>query len=65
MTSPGDPDREAIERALALFEIELGERGEAACIASLPALVDEIAAEAGGDPEQVTRALRERAGLHT
>jgi hypothetical protein len=64
MAEQGDPERAATQQALALFEIELQERGEAACIASLPALVDEIAADVGGDGEQVTRALRERAGLH-
>ena len=65
MTVPPDPDQAAVDRALALFEAELQERGEAACIASLPYLVEEIAAEAGGDPMRVERALRLRAGLHT
>jgi CBS domain-containing protein len=56
------------DRALALFEERLQAEGEGICIASLPMLADEIAADAaGGDAEleaEIAAELRRRAGLH-
>jgi CBS domain-containing protein len=56
------------DRALALFEERLQAEGEGICIASLPMLADEIAADAaGGDTAleaEIAAALRRRAGLH-
>ena len=51
------------------FEALLADQGEGVCLASLPLLVEEIAAEeAGGDAEleaAIVAQLRGRAGLHT
>jgi hypothetical protein len=63
-------DREMlIRRAEQRFEAELQAAGESICIASLPLIVDEVAAEvAGGDGEleaEIESRLRRRAGLHT
>jgi hypothetical protein len=55
--------RQAEER----FEEELDRAGESICISSLPLLVDEVAAAAGGDEEltsEIETRLRRRAGLH-
>ena len=51
------------------LEAQLALLGEAVCIASLPLLVEEIAAEEShGDPAleaDITKALRTRVGLHS
>ncbi len=51
------------------FEVTLADQGEGVCVASLPLLVEEIAAEEGGGDAELTAAivtqLRGRAGLHT
>ncbi len=51
-----------------LLEGYLAEYGETVCLASLPLVIDEIAAsEAGGDPateQALVATLRRRAGLH-
>jgi hypothetical protein len=60
------PDRDAaLTRARSRFEALLALHGEAICIASLPQMVEEIAAEeAGGDDElELVTQLRRRAGL--
>jgi hypothetical protein len=58
----------AHDRAMAVFEERLQEQGEGACISSLPLLADEIAADVAGDDQalrdDITAALRRRAGLH-
>jgi hypothetical protein len=63
-------DRDAlIRQAEQQFEDELRAAGESVCIASLPLMVDEVAAEAaGGDAElaaEIEVRLRRRAGLHS
>jgi hypothetical protein len=51
------------------FEDELERAGEAICIASLPLLVDEVAADAAGGDDglaaEIEVRLRRRAGLAT
>lgn len=51
------------------FEVVLADHGEGVCLASLPLLVEEIAAEQGAGDAELTAAivtqLRGRAGLHT
>ena len=58
----------AHDRAMELFEARLQEAGEGACISSLPLLAEEIAADVAGDDQRlrddITAALRRRAGLH-
>ena len=58
----------AIARAELRFESHLTAEGEAACVASLPLVAEEIAADqAGGDASlraEITARLRRRAGLH-
>ena len=57
-----------IRQAQERFEEELDRAGESICISSLPLLVDEVAAAAAGDDEelaaQIEARLRRRAGLH-
>jgi hypothetical protein len=57
-----------LERATRELDARLAELGESACIASLPLLADEIAADAaGGDPAlaaAIAATLRARAGLN-
>lgn len=54
-------------RARSRFEVILGQQGESICIASLPLMVEEIAAdEAGGDANlelELVVQLRRRVGL--
>ena len=62
-------DRESrIRQAEAQFDEELERAGESICISSLPLLVDEVAAAAAGEDEQlaseIEARLRRRAGLH-
>lgn len=56
------------DRAMALFEERLQAEGEGICIASLPLLADEIAADAAGGnaalEAEIAASLRRRAGLH-
>src|SRR5204862_4686114 len=63
-TGIGDP----LERAMQELDARLAEMGESACIASLPLLADEIAADAAGDDPALAAAiagkLRARAGLN-
>jgi hypothetical protein len=51
------------------FEEQLERSGESVCIASLPLLAEEAAADAAGDDEvlasEIEQRLRRRAGLHT
>src|SRR6478672_6469889 len=58
----------AHDRAMELFEARLQEAGEGACTSSLPLLAEEIAADVAGDDQRlrddITAALRRRAGLH-
>jgi hypothetical protein len=64
---PADRDTR-IRQAEAGFEEELDRAGESICISSLPLLVDEVAAAAAGDDEdlasEIETRLRRRAGLH-
>jgi len=65
----GGSDRDTrIRQAEARFEEELDRARESVCISSLPLLVDEIAADAAGDDEElvseIAARLRRRAGLH-
>jgi hypothetical protein len=57
----------ALSRARSRFEVILGQQGESICIASLPLMVEEIAAdEAGGDAElerELIAQLRRRVNL--
>jgi hypothetical protein len=57
-----------LERAMRELNARLAEMGDSACIASLPLLADEIAADAAGDDPALTAAiaarLRARAGLN-
>jgi len=59
----------AIARAELRFESYLTAEGEAVCLASLPLVVEQVAADqAGGDASlraEITARLRRRAGLHT
>lgn len=59
----------AIARAELRFETYLTAEGEAVCLASLPLVVEQVAADqAGGDASlraEITARLRRRAGLHT
>jgi hypothetical protein len=59
----------AIARAELRFESYLTAEGEAVCVASLPLVVEQVAADqAGGDATlcaEITARLRRRAGLHT
>lgn len=62
-------DRDALIRgAEQRFDEELEAAGESICLASLPLMVDEVAAEAAdGDGElaaEIEARLRRRAGLH-
>lgn len=62
-------DRDALIRgAEQRFDEELEAAGESICLASLPLMVDEVAAEAAdGDGElaaEIDARLRRRAGLH-
>jgi len=62
-------DRESrIRQAEAQFDEELERAGESICISSLPLLVDEVAAAAAGEDEElaseIEARLRRRAGLH-
>lgn len=58
----------AIARAELRFKAYLAAEGEAVCLASLPLVVEQVAADqAGGDPTlcaEITARLRRRAGLH-
>jgi hypothetical protein len=58
----------AIARAELRFESYLAAEGEAICLASLPMMAEQIAADqAGGDAAlcaEITARLRRRAGLH-
>ena len=57
-----------LARAERELDARLAELGESACIASLPLMADEIAAEAAGDDAELAEAiaerLRARAGLN-
>lgn len=59
----------AIARAELRFETYLTAEGEAVCLASLPLVVEQVAADqAGGYASlraEITARLRRRAGLHT
>jgi len=59
----------AIARAELRFESYLTAEGEAVCLASLPLVVEQVAADqAGGDASlraEITARLRRSAGLHT
>lgn len=59
----------AIARAELRFESYLTAEGEALCVASLPLVAEQVAADqAGGDAslcDDITARLRRRAGLHT
>ena len=66
----GSTERDArIRQAEQRFEDELEQRGESICIASLPLLVDELAAEGAVGDEglavEIEGRLRRRAGLET
>jgi hypothetical protein len=65
MSTDARPELAAAEREL---DARLAELGESACIASLPLLADEIAADAAGDDPALAAAiaerLRARAGLN-
>jgi hypothetical protein len=58
----------AIARAELRFENYLAAEGEAVCLASLPLVAEQLAADqAGGDASlaaEITARLRRRAGLH-
>ena len=58
----------AIARAELRFESYLAAEGETVCVASLPLVAEQIAADqAGGDASlcaEITARLRRRAGLH-
>ena len=58
----------AIARAQSRFESYLAAEGETVCVASLPLVAEQVAADqAGGDASlcaEITARLRRRAGLH-
>jgi hypothetical protein len=57
----------AREEGLVRLDAALAAMGSDACIASLPLVVDEIADEVAGDPEEgrvIRLTLRRRLGLH-
>jgi hypothetical protein len=58
----------AIARAELRFESYLAAEGETVCVASLPLVAEQVAADqAGGDASlcaEITARLRRRAGLH-
>lgn len=66
MTPPSEREA-AVARARSRFEALLSLHGEGICIASLPLMVEEIAAEEAGDDHalelELTTQLRRRAGL--
>ncbi|HEY7259286.1 MAG TPA: hypothetical protein VH459_09455 [Gaiellales bacterium] len=68
MVGGEDRDRR-IKQAEERFENELNRAGESICISSLPLLVDEVAAAAAGEDEElaaeIEARLRRRAGLHS
>jgi len=59
----------AIARAELRFEAYLAAEGEAVCVASLPLMVEQVAADqASADAllcAEITARLRRRAGMHT
>jgi hypothetical protein len=66
VTSPFEREA-AMDRARSRFEALLSLHGEGICIASLPLMVEEIAAEEAGDDHplelELITLLRRRAGL--
>jgi hypothetical protein len=51
---------DAIAQAERAFEARLASLGEGVCIASLPLLADEVAAEAAGGDERLAALIRSR-----